>query len=49
MINLTTSETKPILENYRPISTLALSHGEFVMMDAEDNIFIHLAASPVNK
>jgi WD40 repeat protein len=38
VIDLTTSETKPILENYRPISTLALSHGELVMMDAEDNI-----------
>ena len=38
MIDLTTSETKPILENYRPISTLDLNRGALVMMDAENNI-----------
>ena len=38
MIDLTTSEIKPILEHYRPVSTLALNRGALVMMDSEDNI-----------
>ncbi len=38
MIDLTTSESRPILKNYRPVSTLALNRGTLVMMDAENNI-----------